>query len=1032
MTSSAAILPFSAPYAPTDESLADDLLRQSEWEPAMRARIKERAAILIRAVRERNSKIGGLDDLLREYSLSTQEGLALMMLAEALLRVPDDATADRLIAEKLAFYPRSRPASGQDPLLVTMADWALGTTAQVIAAGTATDGFNAFLARHIGTPTIRVAARRAMRILGDHFVLGRTIEEGLARARADHGALYYSFDMLGEGARTFEDAKRYYAAYARAIEILGRKAGPHPLPARPGISIKLSALHPRYEARKQEMTMPELLPAVTALAQQAKAYDLNFTIDAEEADRLEFSLDIVDALLRDPSLDGWDGFGLAVQAYQKRALAVIDHVIAHSRQQNRRVMIRLVKGAYWDTEIKRAQERGLADYPVFTRKAMTDLNYIACAKRLLAARDHVYPQFATHNALTIASIVEYAKGANTFEFQRLHGMGEDLYAALHRQVPESRCRVYAPIGAHEHLLPYLVRRLLENGANSSFVSRLGDPDVPIDALLIEPHAAVGEAAKARSARLRLPCDLHMPERKTAPGIEFGDRKAVTSLLNRIAEVHPHISVMQPVVDTNNSGKQLAVLSPIDGTKIGNVYETMIESLPKSLEDARAGFRAWSRVTVSERAACLDRCAERLEAEAPELLWLLQKEAGKTLDDAVGEWREAIDFCRYYAAEARRRFGDVVTMPGPVGESNIYMKTGRGIFVCISPWNFPLSIFIGQIAAALVTGNAVLVKPAEQTPLIAAKTVTLLLESGIPTAALHLFQGDGKVGQALVALPGIAGVVFTGSEAVAQDINRTLAQKGGPIATLIAETGGINAMIVEASAQLEQVCDDVLASAFRSTGQRCSSLRLLCLQEEIADACLHLILGAVQTLRVGDPAIIETDLGPVIDETAYKSLHAYIETARPGITTLYAGKAPSDVPSAGYYIAPQILELETPETLDREVFGPVLHVLRYKAEELDKLLNSLDSMGYGLTLSIHSRLESVIERIRSRRLAGNIYINRNMIGAVVGTQPFGGFGLSGTGPKAGGPSYLDRFCTEMTITTNTAAAGGDAKLINNTF
>ncbi len=1024
-------LPFSAPYAPDDEILAAELLAGAGLSKEAETRIDARALRLIAWVRSKSNRIGGLEDLLREYSLSSEEGVALMVLAESLLRVPDDLTADELIKDKLTSSDWSRHSGESDQLLVSAAAWALGLSARVIGKGKTPEGVVLALARRIGASALRAAARQAMQLMGSHFIFGEAIEDALARARSREGRNYrYSYDMLGEGARTKEDAKRYFESYAIAIEAIGNSAGSGHLPQRPGISVKLSALHPRHEPLSRPRVLAELVPKTAELARAAKRHDLNFTIDAEEADRLELSLEIFDRLLADPSLGGWNGFGLAVQAYQKRAQAVIDYVAEQARRNGRRLMVRLVKGAYWDTEIKRAQERGLADYPVFTRKAMTDLNYIACAKKLLDRRDIIYPQFATHNALTISTIAELAGDTSCFEFQRLHGMGEDIFAALMAELfPAPACRVYAPVGSQENLLAYLVRRLLENGANSSFVARLSDPWVESAELLVRPEVIIGDAAHARAKELRLPSDIHMPSRKVANGIAFGDRKAVAALTSTIRK-STRVRHVAPVVSgARRDGPERDVRSPIDGTQIGTVREASPGLVNEALRESRMGFYHWSHVAAGIRAACLCRAASLLESEAPAFLGLLQAEAGKTLEDAIGEWREAIDFCRYYAQEARRLFMSASALPGPVGEDNRLSRIGRGVFVCISPWNFPLSIFLGQVTAALAAGNSVLAKPAGQTPLIAGAAVELLHRSGVPARALHLLPGGNDIGEMLVALPDIAGVAFTGSTATASKINQSLAAKDGAIPVLIAETGGINTLIADATALPEQVCDDVLASAFRSAGQRCSALRLLCIQEDVADRLLTMICGAARELLVGDPRDPQTDVGPIIDDAAAARLNAHIAAMRGSPIVHFAGAIPQTAPQSGFYVAPQIFELDRPTDLKREIFGPILHVVRYRASELDRLLDSIESTGFALTLGIHSRIGATIEYILGRRLAGNCYVNRNMIGAVVGTQPFGGFNLSGTGPKAGGPHYLSRFCHEQTVSINTAAVGGDASLIN---
>ena len=867
---------FAAPYAQADEAIAPKLLAAAESDPAALARIDALAARLVSAIRTQSTRLGALEDFLREYALSTEEGLALMVLAEALLRIPDDATADRLIEDKLTHAPWAGHAAVSDALLVSASAWALGVTARMLQKGETAQGIVATLARRIGMSALRPAARQAIQILGSHFILGRSIEEGLAHSASREGRLYrYSFDMLGEGARTSADATHYYEAYRHAIEAIGHSTDDAGLPERPGISVKLSALHPRFEPLSRARVMDELVPRLSALARLAKDHNLNFTIDAEEADRLELSLDVFAATLADPALAGWDGFGLAVQAYQKRASVVIDHVFDLARYYDRRLMVRLVKGAYWDTEIKRAQERGLPDYPVFTRKPMTDLNYLACARQLLAARSHIFPQFATHNALTVASIVEYAGGIEGYEFQRLHGMGADLFKALRIAYPDAACRIYAPVGGYRDLLAYLVRRLLENGANSSFVAQVGDPSVPLDVLLQHPQEIIAQAASPRAQHLPMPGDTLGPSRKSARGLEFGVRQDVDTLCKAIAAT-PAFHRAMPIIDgVPQHGFFRPILSPIDGGMIGEVSEASPESVDQAVSVAHDGFKAWSARPVEDRALCLDRMADALEDERPRFLALLQSEAGKTLDDALGELREAIDFCRYYAVEARRQFAASEILSGPTGEDNRLTHFGRGIFICISPWNFPLSIFLGQVAAALVAGNTVIAKPAEQTPLIAMEAVLLLHRCGVPGSVLQLLPGDGTVGAALVAAPRAAGVVFTGSTETAFAINRVLAAKNSPIVPFIAETGGINAMIVDATALPEQVTDDVIASAFRSAGQRCSALRLLCVQEDVADRMIEMIAGAAAELSLGDPRDLSVQVGPVIDASARDALEAHI-------------------------------------------------------------------------------------------------------------------------------------------------------------
>jgi RHH-type transcriptional regulator, proline utilization regulon repressor / proline dehydrogenase / delta 1-pyrroline-5-carboxylate dehydrogenase len=874
---------------------------------------------------------------------------------------------------------------------------------------------------------MRAATRQAMRLLASHFVIGRTIEEALHRAKT-HAEFSYSFDMLGEGARTRADAENYFEAYVGAIAAIGTIAANEKQRSRPGISVKLSALHPRYEAISRERVLKELTPRLVELACLAKNRDLQFTVDAEEADRLELSLDIIAATLRDRALDGWDGFGLAVQAYQKRAPTVIGWVEEVAAALNRKLTVRLVKGAYWDSEIKRAQERGLADYPVFTRKAMTDLCYMACVKRLLAARNRLFPQFATHNALTVASVIEDAGGIDGFEFQRLYGMGEALYEALFAEFPDVVCRVYAPVGGHRDLLAYLVRRLLENGANSSFVSAAADPSVPIGEILRRPQSWIGAPAQARNRKIPLPRDIFQPERRAAAGIDFGDRGSLDGLLGEIRDAAAMRTEAAPLVNgVTLPGVARQVQSPIDGSLIGMVREADAAIGNAAMAAAADGFPSWTAWLIEQRAAALKRAADRLESDRGKLLALLQNEAGKTLDDALAELREAVDYCRYYAAQARTTLAPQA-MPGPTGESNELRYRGRGVFVCISPWNFPLAIFVGQIVAALVAGNTVVAKPAEQTPLIAARAVALLHEAGVPKSALHLIPGDGTIGAHLVAHRLIAGVVFTGSTETGRAINRTLAAKNGPIVPLIAETGGINAMIVDATALPEQVCDDVLASAFRSAGQRCSALRLLCVQEDVAEPFLEMIAGAARELNVGDPRLIGTHIGPVIDAEAKTKLDDWlVEQERAG-RLRFRWDRHRALPAQGTYVAPAIVELDRAGALDREIFGPVLHVVRWHPDRLDALLDEIAANATALTLGIQSRIDFRFARIAGRLPHGNVYVNRNMIGAVVGVQPFGGTGLSGTGPKAGGPDYLRRFAAEQVVTVNTAAAGGNAGLL----
>jgi RHH-type transcriptional regulator, proline utilization regulon repressor / proline dehydrogenase / delta 1-pyrroline-5-carboxylate dehydrogenase len=1019
------IPPLRALYAPPDETIARALLTTAGRSHDAEARIDVRARRLVEAIRAHAGGFGGIEDFLHAYALSTKEGLALMVLAEALLRVPDAETADRLIEDKLKAGDWTHHDPRSASLVVSASAWTLGLTARVIHPGETPEGIIEALVKRLGLPAVRAATRQAMRLLGSHFVLGQTIHEALARAGSQREFLY-SFDMLGEAARTRDAATRYFESYASAIDAIGKSAGNEALPKRPGISVKLSALHPRYEPLSRDRVLRELTPRLLELAQLAKQHELNFTVDAEEADRLELSLAVVAAVLRDASLAGWDGFGLAIQAYQKRAGPVIDWTETAAEALDRRLMVRLVKGAYWDTEIKRAQERGLADYPVFTRKAMTDLCYLDCTRKLLAARPRLYPQFATHNALTVACVIEDAGGTGGYEFQRLHGMGETLYEALLDELPGSTCRVYAPVGGYSDLLAYLVRRLLENGANSSFVSVAADPSVPIEDILRRPQSWIADESHARHSHIPLPRNLFGTVRRNSAGIEFGDPASFESLLAEIRAAPQGTNAKALIEGVEVAGRERAVKSPIDGKPVGTVQEGDGTIVASALAAADAAFTAWNATPLPERASALERVGDLIEKNRGRLIALLQGEGGKTIDDCISEVREAADYCRYYASEARLALASQ-SLAGPTGESNELRMRARGVFVCISPWNFPLAIFTGQIAAALVAGNCVIAKPAEQTPLIAFEAVKLFHAAGVPVGSLQLVPGDGRIGAMLTADRRVAGIAFTGSTEVAQVINRALAARDGPITPLIAETGGINAMIVDATALPEQVTDDVLTSSFRSAGQRCSALRLLCVQEDVADGMLDMIAGAVRELKLGDPRDPSTHIGPVIDADAKDKLERWVAAMESRGAVLLRAEASG--PKDGTYVPPAIVELGSARELKEEVFGPVLHVVRWHADQLDELLDDVAANGTALTLGIHSRIESTVARIAKRLPHGNIYVNRNMIGAVVGSQPFGGSRLSGTGPKAGGPHYLGRFAIEQVVTENTAASGGNATLLS---
>lgn len=1002
------------------------LLQAVSADDTARSRIRRTAAELIQALRTDDSHVGQVDALMREYDLSSEEGVVLMTLAEALLRIPDAATRDLLIRDKLSDADFDKHVGQSDSTFVNLSSWALALTGRAMRA---TDGAGAWkrMISRVGEPVVRQAMLQAMRVLGSHFVLGETIDEALVRARDNEKKNYrHSYDMLGEAARTDEDAKRYLLSYHAAIAAIGKEAAGRGPIISPGISIKLSALHPRYELRQRARTLDELFPRVLELAEAAKRVNIGCTIDAEEADRLDLSLDLIGRLIDAPSLKGWDGLGLAVQAYSKRALPVLDWLIERTARANRRLMVRLVKGAYWDTEIKRAQEQGLDNYPVFTRKVATDLSYIAAAEKILKAGEHLYGQFATHNAYTVAAIRELAGNRSDYEFQRLHGMGEGLYARI--VGPDSwgiACRVYAPVGTHRDLLAYLVRRLLENGANSSFVNQIADPAVPVDTLTRDPAEAIAAAAPSR---IPLPAQLYAPERVNSKGIDLGDPLSVEALQASLRSVPRDGHVARPLIDGRalNGGTVRELATPQDRRdKVGLAYEATKADVTHAVDAAVKAQPDWDAIGVEARARILQRAADLFEEDRAAMLALCVREAGKTIPAAIAELREAVDFLRYYAAIAPSALGRHA-LPGPTGETNELSHHGRGVFACISPWNFPLAIFTGQVAAALIAGNAVVAKPAEQTPLIAARAVALLHQAGVPVGALSLLPGDGEqVGAPLVADPRIAGVCFTGSTQVARAINRQLAGRDGAIATLIAETGGLNAMIVDSSALLEQVVGDVLVSAFDSAGQRCSALRMLYVQEDVYESCKDMLTGAMAELTVGDPADLATDCGPVIDDDALKLLELHA-TRMP--TAFASAPINCDATAHGSFFAPRAVAVTGVSDLPGEVFGPFLHVAPYKADRLEGVLDAITATGYGLTLGLQTRIDETVDRVRGHAKVGNFYVNRTVIGAVVGTQPFGGEGLSGTGPKAGGPNYLARFATERTVTINTTAAGGNASLM----
>jgi RHH-type proline utilization regulon transcriptional repressor/proline dehydrogenase/delta 1-pyrroline-5-carboxylate dehydrogenase len=980
-------------------------------------KIHAMAAGLVKSLRGKRTG-GGVEGLIQEFSLSSQEGVALMCLAEALLRIPDRATRDALIRDKIARGDWRSHMGGSPSLFVNAATWGLMLTGKLVAVNSE-QSLSRALTRLIGKggePLIRKGVNMAMRMMGEQFVSGQTISEALANNRKMEAKGFgYSYDMLGEAATTSADADRYYASYEQAIQAIGKAAAGRGIYQGPGISIKLSALHPRYSRAQRDRVMAELLPRVRALTRLARSYDIGLNIDAEEADRLEISLDLLEAVCFDPDLEGWNGIGFVIQAYQKRAPYVIDYVIDLARRSRHRLMIRLVKGAYWDSEIKRAQVDGLEGYPVYTRKVYTDVAYLACARKLLGAPEAVFPQFATHNAYTLAAIYQLA-GQNyypgQYEFQCLHGMGESLYEEVVGPIAQGKlnrpCRIYAPVGTHETLLAYLVRRLLENGANTSFVNRIGDESVSIDELVQDPVEAalaitpLGAPHEKIASPRELFGALRDGGRPNSQGLDLSNEHRLGSLAAALLsstaiawQAYPTVGEQGMAWDENRA---VPVRNPADHRDVvGHVIEADEAETAAALQHAVQGAPIWQSTPVAERAQCLRRAAQLLEEQMQTLLGLIVREAGKSLPNAIAEVREAVDFLRYYADQAEREFGSDTHRP-------------LGTVLCISPWNFPLAIFTGQVAAALAAGNTVLAKPAEQTPLIAAQAVAILRAAGVPADAVQLLPGRGEtVGAALVASPDVRGVLFTGSTDVARLIARSLAERlddAGHTIPLIAETGGQNAMIVDSSALAEQVVFDVLTSAFDSAGQRCSALRVLCVQEDSADHVLHMLRGAMNELQVGNPDHLSTDVGPVIDAEARDNIQRHIDAMRT------SGKSVTQVPVTpacrhGTFVPPTLIEIQNVRELKREVFGPVLHVVRYKRDALDTLLDDINATGYGLTFGVHTRIDETIAHVTSRLHAGNMYVNRNIVGAVVGVQPFGGEGLSGTGPKAGGPLYLYR-------------------------
>ena len=1001
----------TAAYRRDEASAVHSLFAMHHADASSNGKITQLARQLVTAVRAKRSRASGVDALMHEFSLSSEEGVALMCLAEALLRIPDHQTADRLIADKISRGDWRKHLGESPSMFVNAATWGLLITGKLV--GTSSEqGLGAALTKLIakgGEPLIRKGVDLAMRMLGNQFVTGQTIGEALANSREQEARGYrYSYDMLGEAALTADDACRYYAAYEEAIHAIGRASDGRGIKAGPGISVKLSALHPRYSRAQRARVMEELLPRLKQLLLLAKRYDIGLNIDAEEADRLELSLDLMEALAFDPELAGFNGIGFVVQAYQKRCPFVIDYLADLARRSNRRFMVRLVKGAYWDAEIKRAQVDGMPGFPVYTRKVYTDVSYLVCAQKLLAASDVIYPQFATHNAQTLASIHTWAQEQDVtdYEFQCLHGMGETLYdQVVGKDKLDKPCRIYAPVGSHETLLAYLVRRLLENGANSSFVNQIVDDDVPVESLIADPFAAAAQWQGTPHPAIRLPADLFGNERINSAGIDLTDESVLASLDARFTGLTARQWQAAPLLATALPASRTtqAIRNPANHDDVvGSVTEAEAEDVEAALKAAAGYAQIWQDTPPPVRAGMLEKAADLFEEHHAELMALAVREAGKSLPNAIAEVREAVDFLRYYAAQVRE--APVAAALGPV--------------VCISPWNFPLAIFTGEISAALAAGNVVLAKPAEQTPLIAQRAVELLQAAGIPKAALQFLPGQGgTVGARLVADARVCGVIFTGSTEVAQLINQTLAERTVTEAReipLIAETGGQNAMIVDSSALPEQVVQDAIQSAFDSAGQRCSALRVLCVQADIADRVLRMLKGAMQELSVGLPDRLSVDVGPVIDEEALARLQRHIDRMQALGKKTYQLPLPA-ASANGTFIAPTVIEIDSLSELTEEVFGPVLHVLRYRRDQLPELVKAINATGYGLTLGVHSRIDETIGFITAHAHVGNIYVNRNIVGAVVGVQPFGGEGKSGTGPKAGGPLYLKRLQRRPDVT-----------------
>jgi RHH-type proline utilization regulon transcriptional repressor/proline dehydrogenase/delta 1-pyrroline-5-carboxylate dehydrogenase len=1023
-----------ADYRAEENALIERRLAEARLSAGKQAEAQAIARTLVESVRAHRP--AGLDAFLHAYDLGSEEGVALMCLAEALLRIPDARTADELIHDKLSGPDWAEKLGDSSSPFVNAATFSLLLTGKVLdGAHDRSGNWKAALGRavgRLGEPVIRTAVGQAMKILGGQFVFGRDIDEALRNAAPERKrGLSHSFDMLGEAAKTMEDAGRYAEAYRSALKRIAEEAEGGVVRS-PGISVKLSALHPRYDVFRADEAKAHILPILRELAATASAANVHLTIDAEESDRLELQMDLLEILVADDSLfaNGWTGLGMALQAYAKRAVPVTDWVIDLARAHGRTLMIRLVKGAYWDSEVKVSQVGGYDDYPVFTRKVATDVSYLACAKKLLAASDCIYAAFATHNATSIGAIKAMA-GRTPFEFQRLHGMGEGLYEGLTRLErelgePQTPVRIYAPVGSHKELLAYLVRRLLENGANSSFVNRIADVEVGLDELTRDSVEQLEALQPRRNPKIPLPRDIFGTNRRNSVGVDLTDPSVREPLLARLRMLEGRNWTAAP--SGGGTGQPQPVCTPFDRRlQVGTVVEASPQEVDRMVRTGHAAQLEWDARRGEERARLLDRTADLFEQNQELFFSLCIREGGKTLPDAILEVREAVDFLRFYATEARAKFTSPKKLPGPTGEHNELRLHGRGVWTCISPWNFPLAIFIGPVAAALAAGNTAIAKPAEQTPLIGALAIELMHQAGVPQDVVQLAPGDGKVGAALVEHPLTAGVAFTGSTDVARIINRTIADRPGKIIPLIAETGGQNAMIVDSSALPEQVTRDVVASAFQSAGQRCSALRVLFVQEDVADGMIEMIAGAMRTLKVGDPRDLATDLGPVIDEDAKRLLEEHVEELERTARRIERLALPNET-ADGSFVAPAMYEIGSIAQLNKEHFGPILHVIRFAGDQLVRVIADINAVGYGLTLGLQSRIDTVRDYVEQHAQVGNFYVNRNQIGAVVESQPFGGEGLSGTGPKAGGPHYVDRFATERVTCIDTTAAGGNATLM----